>query len=289
MSILKSVEAVPTRMRDIFNFVATSPQLSNKETLRSLFMPENSRSGGTLVLDVPLRECLKLGLLEGDGDFRVSNFAAQIKENDFESLVYEVLFNMESAKKLEQVEFLHSLAWLMTFDPGEPVNFSHEIAGKLDKSLGKNVGLTDLAGGKETYANLLYWAVFLGFGEFYGASSEGRSSRLFMVNPTNIIRSKIQAIFAENDRLVITDFIDLVGNIIPVLDRGEAREAIERNLDKNYRIPENHISKALSLALKQLDHEKLIKLERHSDAESMSLDFGGMGQKESVSGVLLRQ
>ena len=289
MSILKSVEAVPTRMRDIFNFVASSPQLSNKENLRSLFMPENSRSGGTLVLDVPLRECLKLGLLEEDGDIRVSKFAMQMKENDFVSLVYEVLFNMESAKKLEQVEFLHSLAWLMTFDPGEPVNFSHEIAGKLDKSLGNKVGLTDLAGGKETYANLLYWAVFLGFGEFYGASSEGRSSRLFMVNPTSIVRSKIKTIFGGNDRLSISDFIGLVGNIIPVLDRGEAREEIERNLDNNYRIPEHYISKALSLAMKQLEFDGIIGLEKLSDAESMSLDFGGMGQKESVSGVLLKQ
>ena len=174
----------------------------------------------------------------------------------------------------------------MTFDPAEPLTFRGEISNKLQKSLGDNVDLTDLKGGGEKYDNLLYWAVYLGFGDFYGKNDK-ENTRLFMINPTTVVRTKLNNIFSDKDRLTIMDFLASSGKIIPVLDTGETRAQIERSMTESYRCKENHISKSFSFAIKQLEFEQLITLEMISDAESMTLDFGGAAQKQRVSGIKL--
>ena len=67
MSIITTVEAVPNRMRDIFNYVAESKKPIQRDNLRALFMPPSKRRNeSTAVFDSTLKECLNIGLLIDD-------------------------------------------------------------------------------------------------------------------------------------------------------------------------------------------------------------------------------
>ena len=183
MSILTSVEAVPNRMRDIFNFVAESNKPIQRDNLRSLFMPPSKRNNeSTAVFDSTLKECLNIGLLIDDNGLQVSELVSNSSKRDFKDLVCELLFNIDHAKKCDHEKALYSLAWLMTRDPATPLIFSDPISSQLINSLGTQRDLTEISGSKTTLQNLYYWSWFLGFGEFFGGISKSANVKLFMPN-----------------------------------------------------------------------------------------------------------
>ena len=107
MSILKNLEAVPTRMRDIFDFVSSTDEQIDKEYLRKLFMPPNGRDrNSTAVLDVPISVCEKLGLFEEDaGLIKISSFYRANEKTSFKDIIFKVLFDVELAKSMSKLLF----------------------------------------------------------------------------------------------------------------------------------------------------------------------------------------
>ena len=286
MSIITTVEAVPNRMRDIFNYVAESKKPIQRDNLRALFMPPSKRRNeSTAVFDSTLKECLNIGLLIDDDGLQVSEYARKSSKRDFKDLMYDFLFNVDHAKKCGHEKFLYSMAWLMTRTPAIPLSFSDPITVQLQNSLGSKQDLTEITGSKTTLHNLYYWSWFLGLGEIFGATEKNDTGRLFMPNPCIILEDKLNEIFQSDQVLRINEFIKRIGEIIPVLDGGVIRVEIEKVLTDQSKTENNSVSKTLSYAIKQLEFKKLIELEKRADAKGLILNYGEELRSQSVSEI----
>ena len=288
MSVLTSFEAVPNRMRDIYEFVRNSGSPQGKTILRNLFMPPSKRhTNSSALFDNALKECVNLGLLIDDDKVHVSEFALDSVDSDFKSVVTSVMFNVDTAQNAKHEKFLNSLAWLMTLDPGEPLDFSETITTQISASLGENKSLTEISTNISSLQNLYYWAVYLGFGNFIGGINKrtNEAKNIFVPNPTSVIEDKLDLIFRTETSLKINEFIQRLGELIPVLDRGEVRNRIHTAMSSHFRSTDENISITTSYALKILSFKKRIELFNSADANGLILNFGHAAQNERVSDI----
>lgn len=288
MSVLTSFEAVPNRMRDIYEFVRNSGSPQDKTFLRNLFMPPSKRpTDSSALFDNALKECVNLGLLIDDDKVQLSEFALHSVDADFKSVVKSVMFNVDTAQNAKHEKFLNSLAWLMTLDPGEPLDFSETITTRISASLGENKGLTEISTNNSSLQNLYYWAVYLGFGNFIGGINKGtnESKNIFIPNPMSVIEDKLDLIFRNESSLKINEFLQRMGELIPVLDRGEVRTRIHDAMSSHYKLTDDNISLTTSYALKLLSFKKRIGLFNSADANGLIMNFGYAAQNERVSDI----
>lgn len=286
MSILTTVEAVPNRMRDVFNYVKSQNNPIDKEDLRTLFMPPSKRTNdSSSLIDGALKECLNIGLLVEDNGIQVSSFVKNSDKNDFRDLMIELLFQGEHDQAERHKKVLFTIAWLMTRKPGKPLNFSDTITTQLNNSLGDNASMTEIAGSMTTLHNLYYWCWYLGFGEIFGGSKNRDSVKLFMPNPVAILELKLSVIFEDSMVLRIDDFLKKLGDVIPVLDGGNIRNEVELALLDQSKTVDENISETLSYAIKQLALKKKISFEKRSDARGLILNYGQAMRNESVSEI----
>ena len=286
MSIFTTVEAVPNRMRDIFDFVRNQKNPINKEDLRSLFMPPSKRKNeSSSLFDGALKECLNIGLFVDDGGIQTSDFVKNSQDHDFRDLIGDLLFHNDHQNLEKHKKVLVSVAWLMTRTPGNPLNFSNTITTQLTSSLGENASMTEISGSITRLHNLYYWCWFLGFGEIFGGTKNREAVKLFMPNPAAILERKLVEIFKNSDVLRIDEFVRNLGSLIPVLDGGVIRNELESVLLDQSMVDEGNVSETLSYAIKQLALRKLISLEKRSDARGLILNYGNAMRSESVSEV----
>lgn len=107
---------------------------------------------------------------------------------------------------------------------------------------------------------LRFWMRYLGF-----ATGEGAN---FQVDPTTAIKAELPEVFGARTELSAQDFIIGLAKRLPVLDFGEYRQQVESVLSPaTWRAPENaHLSIALSLGLRRLALDNVLRLEGRADA-----------------------
>ncbi len=107
---------------------------------------------------------------------------------------------------------------------------------------------------------LRFWMRYLGF-------ATGDSSA-FMVDPTIAVKAELPAVFGSRTDLPAADFITALASHLPVLDYGQYRQAVEKVLNPAaWRPPEKgHLSMSLSLALRRLALDNVIRLDGKADA-----------------------
>lgn len=107
---------------------------------------------------------------------------------------------------------------------------------------------------------LRFWMRYLGF-----ATGDGNN---IQADPTAAIKAELPDLFGSRTELPAHDFVKGLAARLPVLDFGDYRQMVEDTLNPaNWQRPQDgHLSMSLSLALRRLALDNIIRLEGKADA-----------------------
>lgn len=156
-------------------------------------------------------------------------------------------------------DLVRGLAWLLAQDVYTADTSSHPKASELERrqiaDSSRRIVQNDVR-----WNGLRTWAVYLGF------AWNGQS---LIIDPTAAVRQDLARIFEGQKELPAREFLDLLGEVLPVLDFGRYRREVEDSLDPSYwerpARPEM-LSSALSRALWRLQANNHLSLESRADA-----------------------
>jgi hypothetical protein len=115
---------------------------------------------------------------------------------------------------------------------------------------------------------------FMEYGDFLGFFEKQGNG--YLADPTRAIVGVLPDIFVKKDSLSINTFVRLLGEKIPVLDKGVYREEVEASMSENgwKKHSDKYLSKSLSHALFRLSRMKKIRFMTASDdIEALSLQL----------------
>jgi len=123
------------------------------------------------------------------------------------------------------------------------------------------------------WGNLRFWMRYFGL-------ATGESSS-FKIDPTSAIKSQLKSIFGTNKELPAKDFLISLSNKLPILDFGEYRKEVEKNLNDSVwrRLNSNELSQSISFGLRRLELKGAIQLRGKSDTGS-SYRLIGSGHRQ---------
>ena len=124
------------------------------------------------------------------------------------------------------------------------------------------------------------WAAFLGF---------GWNSTPFQLDPTEAIEDELDEIFDGQAELTVDEFVQRLGEKLPVLDGGQYFQRARERAATGWRPIESHqLSPALGRALLRLQCAGRLNIEARADADSRSLLGVGFASKQRVTHLGLR-
>ena len=280
MSVITSWGATPNRMRIALKLVSGSGQegMTSDEMQQTLLpaalagsQSDDEPQGGSAIGSEVISELRNLALLiqTGDGCLRVSPDAVHVSDGGFVQLLQERLINPAEAGSFGQKAFPRALAWFLCQDPASPLLWGQNHRNRVESDCGREGGafeLTNSAGCNQ----FIYWARFLGFA--WRLNIEGRN--VVIPDPSKAVARSLARWEELTDWQPISDVLSRLSDELPVLEGGSARTEIEANLPPDKRRDEEFISRSTSLALRRLERNLQIQLDRPADALAVNLDFG---------------
>lgn len=173
------------------------------------------------------------------------------------------------------VDCTRALAWSLVQDPYTFPN-THRNGELLQNAQGvqPSVFVNDVR-----WHGFVEWAVFVG--------TAWTTSRTLVPSPAFAVRSVLGEIFQENAEVSQSDFFRRLAMLLPILDGGTYRTAVEAQIARPWRQPQtNEVSPSLSAALLTLEHEGTLRLEARSDAPMRKLLGPGGRESRSLSHVV---
>ncbi|REE06569.1 hypothetical protein B0G71_8249 [Paraburkholderia sp. BL27I4N3] len=170
---------------------------------------------------------------------------------------------------------------------GRSADFVRGIAWSLMQDIYTLPGATEEIEALETaqiesprfvFMNKTRWPGFRGWGRFLGFATGNDST--FLLDPTEAVRAELSAILEPKQAVAADEFVNALAKRLPVIDRGQYRRQVEDVLRANVlrRLPDDHLSMSLSLALRRLSLDGTIALENKADA-GVSLALTGRGYR----------
>lgn len=286
MSIITTAQAVPSRLFTLYASLASSPSGELRERLEQWSTPPSLRTRGgseedgeaaTTLFTNTLSEARRLGLVEeSDGKLAIPAEARAgagkkgAGEEQFRDYLLRTLFDPVRAAESQQSGFMLALAWFLTLSPLVPISFAEAPQNRLRAALGEEFRQTEMTS-LHRYQNFLYWARYLGFATFFGAS-EGE--RRVIPNPMRAIDAALPTLFAETSELPAAEFMAQLAAIYPVFETGSARQQLEKLTGHSPIEAEGKLSPATSIALQRLADAQKIGFLTLADAPPLLLDFG---------------
>lgn len=154
-------------------------------------------------------------------------------------------------------DFVRGSAWLLAQDIYRlPTSWS-DVEPLQNAQISADTKITE---NDVRWNGLRFWMRYLGF-----ANGDSGS---FQVDPTIAVKAELPSIFGTRFDLPAQEFITALASRLPVLDYGQYRQAVEEVLNPAaWRPPANgHLSMSLSLALRRLALDNVIRLEGKADA-----------------------
>ena len=296
MSIITTVEAVPSRLFAIYSSLfdsesgedkrrfqawATPPSLSNSDT------EEGSGSSTKLFIN-SLQEARKLGLVEEESnklrltvDARGGSKKGSDVESHFRDYLGRTLFDPTRANETQQTSFMLALAWFLNTNPLAPMSFSEDPSFAIKKDIGEHARRTECTT-LLNYQSFLYWARYLGFATIVGNANTRRA----IPDPAPAIEAVLPAVFAGEAELATEQFLTRLAAIYPIFEKGTVRESYDAMLLHPPPDAARRLSIATSIALQRLSNRQRIALNGVADAPARILDFGV--REDRVSHIALR-
>lgn len=155
-----------------------------------------------------------------------------------------------------------AIAWTLAQDP---YVFPAKYKGGVE-SLQDAQGVKPRPFANDTrWAGFAEWATFLGIGW-----SSTRTS--FVPDPAFAVRSALQDVFGDSNEISQADFLARLADLLPVIDGGRYRVAVESQIARQWRDPlTTEISPSLSAALLRLEASGELRIEARSDAPQRTL------------------
>lgn len=297
MSILTTVEAVPSRLFAIYGSLFDSENGETEERLEAWATPPSLKNSGgeegsgsiTRLFTNSLQEARRLGLVEQledrlrlTADARGGGKKGRDSAKFFLNYLRRTLFDVDRAAETQQRGFMLGLTWFLNTNPLKPLNFSEDQSFIIKKEIGDNAAKTECTA-ILNYQNMLYWARFLGFATIVG---DGNSRRA-IADPVKAIDFALPTIFSDSAALPIETFLNRLAAIFPVFERGTVRQEYD-DMRLDVLVDAAHrLSVSTSIALQRLNDRQTIAMTSVADAPARVLDFGS--REGRVSHVALKR
>lgn len=287
MSVVTTVEAVPNRLRLIFDYFGGKTQSEPLERIENLMSPPALRHGGgdgdgdnpAAMFRNTLREAYALKMVEEtNGKLRFAGELVDKKRQDIDTRFIDWvelrLLDPSINADYQQENVARAFAWLLMQSPLRPLAFGENYSGLIRQQLGEGADVFDLTN-KERFQNLAYWARYLGYCTQIG-------NRAVVPDPTGALARWLPRVLGTEKEMSIHNFMRELATKIPVLEDGSVRRRLEDDLvvDSLRRDPQR-LSQSTSLALKRLADRGRIAFKDLSDAKNLILDFGDKTQRVS--------
>ncbi|TAK84804.1 MAG: hypothetical protein EPO20_13255 [Betaproteobacteria bacterium] len=216
----------------------------------------------------------QLGLFESqkDGVVLSKRFAGKKRENSdmladrLPGICRELVLAPEHCLPLWGAEeagitadFVRGIAWLLAQDIYQfPTTWSDGAEAVEQRQI---TGRKTIIQNDVRWNGLRFWARYLGF-----ATGDNVT---FLIDPTGAIEAELAILFDDRSVISALDFVEKLGQRLPVLDFGAYRKEIEAALNQDsWKQPApHHLSMSLSFALRRLELAGRISLEQQADAE----------------------
>jgi len=273
MSILKDPYVTPSRIKGVVRYLLQARgKREKRDTLEAVLSPASLASRGDdkepsrNMVQATVRECIKMGLLEEIQDKAEVTLNLKLRlENDasFPAVLSQLLLN--ESKYTENHDFAKVLAWYLAQDFFDAPGNWQEMEQKLREQIGS--GLLELNDAR--YGQFEDWSCYLGFS--WRNSLAG--TQVLVPDPTVYLRQNLKNLFENQTQhqVSLDEFISRLSKYCPVFEMGEFREEIEQQIGLR---DSNYLSTVTSIALRRLEDEGLIKLERLSDTSIWVLSDG---------------
>jgi hypothetical protein len=264
MSILKDPYVTPSRVKGVVRYLLRARgKREKRDTLEAVLSPSSLASRGSdkepsrSMVQATIRECIKMGLLEEIQDKAEVILNPKLKLEDGFSLpivLSHILLN--EPEQTENHDFARVLAWYLSQDFFDAPRNWQEMEQKLREQVGS--GLLEL--NDIRYGQFEDWSCYLGF---TWRNTLG-GTQVLVPDPTAYLRSTLENLFGDQacQQVSLNELVVRLSKNCSVFEMGEFREEIEQQI--GLREP-NHLSTTTSIALRRLEDENLIKLERLSD------------------------
>lgn len=267
------------------------------EDLLSLCLPKIMGENDDTVktrLRGSLNNWIKLGLFERSGDnVQLNARFEKVKKSDIDLHTYELpqialefvcqpknatpIWEDSSIQGLT-ADFVRAASWLLSQDIYTfPTTWSD--VGSL--SAKQSLNPAPIIQNDFRWGSLRFWMRYFGL-------ATGESSS-FKIDPTAAVKHQLKQIFGNNKELPAKDFLMSLSEKLPILDFGEYRNQVEKNLNDNVwrKLNSNELSQSLSFALRRLELNGNIQLRGKSDTGSsyrlMGSDYRPWAGFETVS------
>ena len=291
MSVLTNLPAMPNRLAIACHFLySLGEQGETRDAVSKQLSPMKSQDdgeeqSGTTIAAAVLTELENFKLIETLHDERIAldkEIGAGANEKTDWKRYLEPLFRSrltDPAKAIEygQPDVPNALAWILIQDPFRPLTKGGTQVPLINRQLGAQDELRTVIGNDSRYQNLLYWARYVGVAEWISL----KGADAIVPDPTRALTANFEKIFRTESELSIRQFVQRLGEVIPILEGGSVRTALEGRMVTKAR-DEGHLSRSTSLALKRLEERNIIRLPAQSDAETWVVDLPENPQRVSA-------
>lgn len=240
-----------------------------------------------------LNNWIKLGLFERSGDNVQLNVRFEkIKKADIDNytnalpqIALEFVCQSKNANPIWEdsssqgltADFIRAASWLLSQDI---YTFPTRWADVDSLSAKQSLNPAPIIQNDTRMGSLRFWMRYFGL-------ATGESSS-FRIDPTTAVKYQLKQIFGNNKELPAKDFLMSLSEKLPILDFGEYRNEVEKNLNDNVwrKLNNNELSQSLSFALRRLELNRNIQLRGKSDTGSsyrlMGSDYRPWADFETV-------
>lgn len=273
MSILRDPYVSPSRVKGVVRYLLQARgKREKRDTLEGILSPASlsgrgdEKEASKKMVQATIRECIKMGLIEESQDKTEVALNLNLKldsDSTLPSILSKILFCESECN--ENHDFGRVLAWYLAQNLFDAPSNWQEAEQLLQMQIGSN--LLELNNAR--YGQFEDWSCYLGFcwrNTLIGAE-------VIVPDPTTYLRQNLERIFTNqlNQQMLLGEVVKKLGKLCPVFETGEFREDIERQI--GLREP-NYLSSVTSVALRRLEDEGLLKLERLSDTSVWVLNDG---------------
>ncbi|AFY67280.1 protein DpdG [Geitlerinema sp. PCC 7407] len=275
MSVLKNVEATPSRIRGVFRYLLnTRGQREKKSSLERILSPDyfvkdKPEKDRYSMARAAINEGIKSGLFISDNEDIAlhPNLPVKAKNPQFgdeflPTVLSQLFFNLDN---YENHDLAILCAWYLHQDIFEAPTDSESMVESFSEQVGA-IQISGLSDG-ETYKlnderlrQFEYWFCFLNFGWRHSVLGK----KAIVPDPTNYLRKVLKDVFKQkNSELIpVNEFILNLGRYCPVFESGAFRDEIEQKVGQR---EHNYLSSVTSVSLRRIEEEGLIKLDKLSD------------------------
>jgi len=274
MSVISSMEAIPSRVRLLVSVLSERSMGETEERLRDFLSPETLRRDVAepiaifratlkaakdmrLVEDVEGKICVRAGVFS-----RPSKF-----EDEFLTAIEAALLAPGAEDEHGQTDFARAVAWFLMQSPKTPLKWSVNYKADIEKqlTLPENVRF-DLTT-RDRWNSFHYWCRFLGYGSVI-------AGRALVADPSGALRRLLPRALGQEREAPIRTLLGSLAKVSPVFEDGRIRQEIEGDAVPEFRREPQRLSQSTSFALLRLEQEGWLAIDARPDAQAMVLDFG---------------